>query len=361
PRLTSVPRSEAVWESMARMCVKTRRLDVARVCLGNMAHARGARALRQAEQEPELEARVAMLAIQLGMLDDAEQLYEQCGRYDLLNKLLQASGQWQRALELAERRDRVHLRSTHYSYARHLEASGDRSRALSHYEKSDTHRFEVPRMLSEDLPSLELYVDKMKDRALWRWWAQYLESQADMAAALHYYALAQDPFSLVRIHCFQDNVQKVGPGARGRPPQYHEALQLCLDQNMTLTEEMAEKMTASTGAQDLGAEARRELLERVADCLMRQGSYHLATKKYTQAGDKLKAMRALLKSGDTEKIVFFAGVSRQRELYVMAANYLQSLDWQREPAIMKNIISFYTKGRALDLLAGFYDACAQVG
>lgn len=71
-------------------------------------------------------------------------------------------------------------------------------------------------------------------------------------------------------------------------------------------------------------------------------------------------MRALLKSGDTEKITFFASVSRQKEIYIMAANYLQSLDWRKEPEIMRNIISFYTKGRALDLLAGFYDACAQV-
>lgn len=71
-------------------------------------------------------------------------------------------------------------------------------------------------------------------------------------------------------------------------------------------------------------------------------------------------MRALLKSGDTEKIVFFAGVSRQKEIYVMAGNYLQSLDWRKDPEIMKNIISFYTKGRALELLAGFYQACAQV-
>lgn len=60
--------SEAVWENMARMCVKTRRLDVARVCLGNMGNARAARALREAEKEPELEAHVAMLATQLGML-----------------------------------------------------------------------------------------------------------------------------------------------------------------------------------------------------------------------------------------------------------------------------------------------------
>ena len=71
-------------------------------------------------------------------------------------------------------------------------------------------------------------------------------------------------------------------------------------------------------------------------------------------------MKALLKSGDTDKIVFFATVSRQKDVYVMAANYLQSLDWRKDPEIMKNIITFYTKGRALESLAGFYDACAQV-
>mgnify|MGYP001793821379 CR=1 FL=1 len=71
-------------------------------------------------------------------------------------------------------------------------------------------------------------------------------------------------------------------------------------------------------------------------------------------------MKALLKSGDTEKIIFYAGVSRQKEIYVMAANYLQSLDWTKNPEIMKNIIGFYTKGRALDSLSSFYEACAQV-
>ena len=74
----------------------------------------------------------------------------------------------------------------------------------------------------------------------------------------------------------------------------------------------------------------------------------------------IQAMKALLKSGDTEKIIFFAGVSRQKDIYVMAANYLQTLDWRKDPEVMKNIIGFYTKGRAMESLAGFYDACAQV-
>lgn len=71
-------------------------------------------------------------------------------------------------------------------------------------------------------------------------------------------------------------------------------------------------------------------------------------------------MKALLKSGDTDKVIFYAGVSRQKEIYVMAANYLQSLDWSKNPEIMKNIISFYTKGRAQESLSSFYEACAQV-
>lgn len=60
--------SEVVWENLARSCVKSRRLDVAQVCMGRMQNARVARALQLAAKEPELEARVAILAIHLGLL-----------------------------------------------------------------------------------------------------------------------------------------------------------------------------------------------------------------------------------------------------------------------------------------------------
>lgn len=40
----------------------------------------------------------------------------------------------------------------------------------------------------------------------------------------------------------------------------------------------------------------------------RQGNYPLATKKYTQAKEKVKAMKCLLKAGDTEKIIFFTSL-----------------------------------------------------
>ena len=46
-----------VWENMAQICIKTKRLDVAEHCLGNMQHARGARAVREAASLEELDAR----------------------------------------------------------------------------------------------------------------------------------------------------------------------------------------------------------------------------------------------------------------------------------------------------------------
>lgn len=42
-----------------------------------------------------------------------------------------------------------------------------------------------------------------------------------------------------------------------------------------------------------------------------QGLWHLATKKFTQAGDRVRAMRALVRSGDTDKVVFFASERAQ--------------------------------------------------
>lgn len=67
----------------------------------------------------------------LSSQEDAERLYKACKRYDLLNKFYQASNQWQKAIETAEAHDRVHLRTTYYSYATYLEATGEQSLALT--------------------------------------------------------------------------------------------------------------------------------------------------------------------------------------------------------------------------------------
>jgi intraflagellar transport protein 140 len=57
-------KNPTVWENMAHMCVKTKRLDVAEICICNMMYARGAAAVRQTKlQQPELEARIAQVSV----------------------------------------------------------------------------------------------------------------------------------------------------------------------------------------------------------------------------------------------------------------------------------------------------------
>ena len=494
-------KSEHVWENMARMCVKTKRLDVAAICLGNMGHAAGARAVRKAiksKEDPDVQA--AILAVHLNMLEEAERLLIGCGRFDMLNKLYQDSGQWNKALDVCENNDRIHLRNTYYNYAKHLEAMGDLPSAVPMYERSETYKFEVPRMLFDDMVMLESYVMKSEDPAIKRWWAQYMESTGEMETALHFYTLAKDHLSLVRVYCYCDNLEKAAeiasqtgdraacyhlarqyenidniseavhfftraqaysnairickeqgfdeqmwnlallaaPGEQLDAARYYEtserpqydkavilyekagylskalelafatnqhnalqfisgtldsntdpvllnktadffmsggqfnravemyaasknytkALELCVNHNISVTEELAESLSIPKG--EGSEEQRLAALDQIAEACFLQANYHLATKKWTQAGMRHKAMKALLKSGDTEKIIFFANVSREAEIYVLAANYLQSLDWRNNPEVMKHIINFYTKGKAPKLLGGFYEACAQV-
>jgi intraflagellar transport protein 140 len=42
-----------------------------------------------------------MVALQLGMVEEAKALYEESGRYDLLNKVFQANGEVEKAVEIA--------------------------------------------------------------------------------------------------------------------------------------------------------------------------------------------------------------------------------------------------------------------
>ena len=203
-RAVKAIKSTTVWETMAHLCIKNKRLDVAEHCLGKMENARGARAAREARSITELDARVAAVAVHLNMVEDAKKLYVSSERYDLLNRLYQASGQWEKALEVAEKNDRIHLKTTHYAFAKHLEKTGSMQEALKHYEMSGCSNVEVPRMFfdSNQVEELDLYVKgRPENKDLMLWWARYSESLGDFETAFRLYDKAGDALSTVRILC----------------------------------------------------------------------------------------------------------------------------------------------------------------
>eukprot|EP00606_Chrysophyceae_sp_TOSAG23-5_P000414 GSChrysophyteH2.ASY1.ANO1.1513.1 assembled CDS len=483
--------SPAIWENMAQMCVKTKRLDVAEVCLGNMGHARGAAAVRQSKADGDaLAATVGVLAIQLGLLDDAARLFREAERWDKLNKLYQSAGIWDKAIKVATTHDRIHLKNTHHFYAKHLESIGAIEDSIENYELAGTSTTEVPRMLFHlnRLDDLEDYVHRSSDATLMKWWGKYLESNERFDKAKKYYSKAGDHLSMVRIACFKGDFDRAaeivhetsdsaaayhlarqlenrgeyqeainyyaksgcynhsirlarGYGldgelmrfalkstkslmldcgdyfeGKGEPDKaiqlYHkggdlsraldlcfraavfdmmnaivndlgadsssetlqkcaeflvlhkqyeravelfvmakkfvEAIEMCLANRVNITEEMAK------------AEKGTDILKDIAKALKIQGSFILASKKYTQAGDRVRAIKCLVRGGDTKAVIQFASISRNAEIYKLAANYLQQMNWRESVDIMKAIIQFYTKAKSFEQLAGFYDSCAQV-
>lgn len=509
--------SPGIWENMLLMCVKTKRLDVAEVCLGNMSHARGAKIVRETmKKETELDACVAMVAIQLGLIKDAEKLYKGCGRWDLLNLLYQASGEWEKAVQVAKEYDRIHLRTTHYNYAKHLESIGDFAESINQYELAKAHWYEVPRMMFDTnrMVELETYINSSHNAKLLRWWGQYTESNSDLDTARRYYELSNDVLSLVRIHCHHKdwsaaeelirhtngdsqkaaayhlarqyevsfetdkmkpamnfyqlagrynhairlgfkqnldydvlNLAKECPNKRltilaarkfearnsldkavmlyencgeiaralqlcfkATPPMfdlmkevaksldektdpatlhkcseffmehaqyekatelfissknYEKALDLAEKYDIVITEAMAEGMTmkkkprGEDGYKENNTR-RKKILTALAGLAQKQGTFNIATKKYAEAGDSKQAMVSLLQSGDTKRIITFAGLCRNKECFILAANYLQQVDDLHEkPNIVKTITMFYTKARSFKQLATFHNTVAE--
>jgi intraflagellar transport protein 140 len=66
----------------------------------------------------------SIVALKKKLQDEAEKLYKACGRSDLLNKFYQDTEQWDKAIQVAETQDRIHLKTTYYNYAKHLEFIG---------------------------------------------------------------------------------------------------------------------------------------------------------------------------------------------------------------------------------------------
>jgi intraflagellar transport protein 140 len=166
--------SEAVWSNLAKMCVQTGRLDVAKICLGHLKKARSVRAVRKAMEDGSLEpeARTAVLAIELGMIEEAENLYKKCGRFDLLNRLLQNCGRFEEALKIAENFDRVHLKNTRMKYAQWLSENGDSTGAMKMYLLTSDPVHSITQMLMEDQVALRKYMQTTTDPAMLKWYAQ---------------------------------------------------------------------------------------------------------------------------------------------------------------------------------------------
>ncbi len=70
---------------------------------------------------------------------------------------------------------------------------------------------------------------------------------------------------------------------------------MCLLNKVNINDVMC---TALTPPDSVDAQERRDILCDLAKALKKQGSFQLASKKYTQAGDRVRAIKCLVRSGE---------------------------------------------------------------
>ena len=76
-----------------------------------------------------------------------------------------------------------------------------------------------------------------------------------------------------------------------------------------------------------------------ADLALQQGQYLIAAKLYNNQGLRTNAIKALIRTGQTDKIISYANIARDKVIYKIAANYLEAVNYDDA----KLIATFYRK------------------
>ena len=101
------------------------------------------------------------------------------------------------------------------------------------------------------------------------------------------------------------------------------------------------------------------ILSQFATLCEKQGENSVAATLYVKMKDLTNAVKCLVRAGDTQKVVKFAKLARNREIYVIAANYLQTLDVYSSSTVFDLIVYMLNKANCPDKLARFYDSLAR--
>lgn len=134
--------------------------------------------------------------------------------------------------------------------------------------------------------------------------------------------------------------------------QFDEAIELCNKHSIKLQPNVIQELA--------NMQADPKVLNRFAQLCEQQGEFAVAASLYVKLKDHLSSMKALIRSGDTAKVIKFANLVKKRETYILAANYLQTLNPRDGQQLFQTIVQLYTKANAPDKLSRFYEAAAQV-
>ncbi|OAF69068.1 hypothetical protein A3Q56_03178 [Intoshia linei] len=483
--------NSGTWRNMAKLCIKSKRFKIARLCLSKLVMPYAIMTLDESIKNNENPNVIAgILAMHFNMEKEVVKFLTQASRYDLLIEYYKSINEWDKCIAIAKKFDRIRLRTVYFECAKSYENIGDIQKAILYYEKADCYEREITRLLMDNIEECENYIKSSNNKKLFKWWALYCESRGDLKSALEYYEKAEDYVSIVKIHCFNGDIEeaeklcksqqsglvdfqmgsfyeksdepkkavkffeqaaaygsamrickengfdeklltialksrhvdqiqsahyfaskadgiksaiilynKAGHFAKSidlslrnnqydlltsilktydftaadanmikqcanfytsnqqfdkavdllaKTGQHYEAIELCKNHNVRLNNELAEKLILNVKNQNLSQLDKKKFMNEIGELA------------FSQAGEREKAFKSLVRTGEKNKIITYAKRSKNKQVWLMAANYLQTIDNSQDELTMKSIITFYTNANAYESLARYYDSRAQV-
>ncbi|CAF1379534.1 unnamed protein product [Adineta steineri] len=324
-----------------------------------------------------------------GKIEDALGCYRKADDNLSLCRLLCEQDQPDKAMELCSDTGN---KAACYHMARYFEKKGDFKQAIAYFQQasaiSNAMRLCRDNRLDEYMANIAVQgtpddmleaaryfqtLPMQEDRAILLYHKAGLTSKAIDLAFRHerYSALAQiadsvgktaDPTQITRMADYFMQLKQFDKAVDllAAIDRVDEAADLAIKNEIPLSEELLERLSPAKPTNEEDMPKYQAICEKLGDLAASQGAYAGAAKKYLDAGNKTKSIRALIHSGDVERITIFANVARNREVYLLAADYLKTLDWKKYPDALQNIMNFYKKARAYEKLAQFYDMCAQI-
>jgi intraflagellar transport protein 140 len=221
-------KNSVIWDSLAKVCVFRKRPEVGAVCLGKMGNIKGALMMRKIMNDNDMDdlCKVAVLAVNLGMIEEAENLFREAQRPDLITRLVSAKegGLNEISNGTNEGENILLIKSAQHKLAKVLWANGETGPSLKLFESAGTLVPHVPRMLIAQGQSalLAQYVTNSNDPTIITWWGHYLESIGDLESALEAYARANDYGEQTRLLCHMDRIEEAEKICQKNPSSMYQ-------------------------------------------------------------------------------------------------------------------------------------------
>ena len=208
----------------------------------------------------------------------------------------------------------------------------------------------------DELPNLQKYTEKTRDKELVRWWGHYFEGTGSTENAVNCYKQAGDNLSLCRVYCHSDNMKgaiELCNESNDTTACYHLARQFESRKNFKEAINYYQRAGAVSNAIRICKE--NDMHEYLANLAFQGGQQDMldAARFYeTVAGQEDKAVILYHKAGHTTKAVDLAFRANK---YAELALITDGLTDKTDPMLVRRVADFFMENeqfdKAVDLLA----------